>query len=176
MNDKSRFFYRVSTSLLDFPPWCHSCFSFFIAGHHFLLRYLICHYEKQERQHKYSLVTDEERKINGNILLWLTKRETGREKNHLSFWNGGRSLVGFFFVLSSVTLLIKNQTLEMFICNISFLISLVYNNCIVSEINTIVQKWHMRKNLFIKINTNNKYRSWNVYKGIKLDLANHKHL
>ncbi len=60
-----------------------------------MLRYLICHYEKQERQRKYSLVTNEERK-NGDVLLRLTKYETGREKHHLPFCNEERSLVGFF--------------------------------------------------------------------------------
>jgi len=45
----------------------------------------MCHYQKQERQREYLLVTNEERKINGDILLWLIKSETGREKNHLSF-------------------------------------------------------------------------------------------
>ncbi len=41
-----------------------------------MLRYLICHYEKQERQRKYSLATKEERKKNRDVLLRLTKHET----------------------------------------------------------------------------------------------------
>ncbi len=47
-------------------------------------------------ERKYSLVTKEERKKNGDVLLRLTKHETGREKSHLFFYNKERSLVGFF--------------------------------------------------------------------------------
>ncbi len=58
-----------------------------------MLHYLICHYEKQERHRKYSLVTNEERKKNGAVLLRLTKHETGHEKNHLLFCNEERRSV-----------------------------------------------------------------------------------
>jgi hypothetical protein len=62
MNDKSRFFIGYPLPFWIFFLAVTLIFLFFKRTSPFLLRYLVCHYEKQERQREYSLVTNEEQK------------------------------------------------------------------------------------------------------------------